>query len=434
MKEKRKGKTRRFLSPRLWGIIRVFCLAAGLVAVYQLEIVDLRAQSGHVPIIWNFQNVSIVLTATLFIGIILPTRLKRPSDFFTFFYGFIILVPYAVFHALRGPLAISEFLLYFCLLILPLLLIQFSTKFIKKIQLPKIRIPYILTNSKIIYILMVISLLGIVLAFANAPASAGFGINDVYTRRLEGRLTYPAGTLRAYLNMMIVNGIAPFLAFYAGWRLKIAPLLFSLFCVLIFYYLIGLKAPVFFAALTCLLGFLIRHRKMHRIAFWFNAILLLIFCIFVFEFALTNYSYAADYFIERVFVTPADVLTAYFDFLFKSLPSLWSPWTGSHGDLSITYLIGKLYFRNAQANVNTNTFIYDLAARGWLKYFFTVCLVSGIFVFLDAAYRQNRNKLFFCIAFLFSLIILEQAATTALVSSGIGLLVVLTTFSHDKNN
>lgn len=446
--EKRRDGTHRFLTPRLWTIISIFCLAAGLMAAYQLEIVDLRAHAGHAPIAWTLKNVSLATAATLLVALLLPTRLKKPSDFFTFFYGIIIMVPYSVFHALRAPVAVSEFLLYFCLLILPLLLIKFSTKIVRKIRLRKIRIPYIYTNQKMIYILMTISLLGIVLAFTNAPASAGFGISDVYTRRLEGRLAYPAGTLRAYLNMMIVNGIAPLLAFYAGWRFKVIPLVFSLFCVLSFYYLIGLKAPVFFAALTCLLGFLAQHHKIYRVTFWFNGVLLLVFCIFIFELVLTNYSYTADYFIRRVFVIPAEVLTAYFDFLFKSQPSLWSQQLGSQGDIPVTYLIGKLYFNNPEANVNTNTFILDLAEHGWIKYFFTLCLVSSVFVFFDTVYRQNCNKLFFCIALIFTLLILEQAATTALLSSGIGVLAILfyftkpdaiiepdkTSTAHDQNH
>jgi len=65
--------------------------------------------------------------------------------------------------------------------------------------------------------LVVLALLVVVVsAAAKTPASAGFGIDLSYDRRLEGREIYAAGSWLAYGLSMAMNGLTPYLAFRAG--------------------------------------------------------------------------------------------------------------------------------------------------------------------------------------------------------------------------
>ena len=62
-------------------------------------------------------------------------------------------------------------------------------------------------------------------------------------------------------------------------------------------------------------------------------------------------------------------------------------------------------------------------------YALAILLVGCVFALLDATYACRRNpELLFC-GFSYAILLNAQAATTALVSSGIGFLVILVIFS-----
>lgn len=64
-------------------------------------------------------------------------------------------------------------------------------------------------------------------------------------------------------------------------------------------------------------------------------------------------------------------------------------------------------------------------AGTWASYVFNVIVVSVVFLVLDAFYKSEKNQAFLYIGFVYSALLTEQAATTALVSSGIGFLIVM---------
>jgi hypothetical protein len=117
------------------------------------------------------------------------------------------------------------------------------------------------------------------------------------------------------------------------------------------------------------------------------------------------------------------------ELLFEDGGNLWSPMSGIKSDLGATFLIGLLFEGNMNANVNTNAFTIALANGGYPLYFATTVLVGSFMKLLDALYEANGNAGYMYLSFIYSFLLVEQSATTALVSSGVALLLVLVMLS-----
>ena len=78
-----------------------------------------------------------------------------------------------------------------------------------------------------------------------------------------------------------------------------------------------------------------------------------------------------------------------------------------------------------ESNANTNAFFYQFAARGLIGYIYALIWVPLILVVFDRLYRSSRNPSYLFLGFLYGLLVIEQAYTVALVSSGVGVLFVL---------
>ena len=193
----------------------------------------------------------------------------------------------------------------------------------------------------------------------------------------------------------------------------------------VFFFSIGVKAPLAFAGLAYFVGLGVRYG---RLTIFFDAVVfltILLFLGFAIEFSLYQYSEIAEYFFRRVFTIPGFDMQHYMELMFKSGDALWSPWFGVNSDLSPTFLVGAIFFGNVQWNVNTNAFIYALAAGGVPGYLVTIGLVGGFLKLLDSLYAASGNAGYLYLGFLYSILVAEQAATTALASSGVALLFIL---------
>jgi hypothetical protein len=142
-----------------------------------------------------------------------------------------------------------------------------------------------------------------------------------------------------------------------------------------------------------------------------------------------DYSIIADYGFRRLFSVQAQIQGYYLDFLMLNTQPFWSFLSGVHDQLfSAGYYIGFNYMGNQDSNANTNAFLHAFVANGILGYFVAIIFVSVFFVILDCLYRSTRNPTFILLGFIYGYLIIEQAFTTAMISSGVGLLFLLTFF------
>lgn len=402
----------------------LFLLAAGLLMAYDLQLAETNEYMGYRTFSIDLPYVISSVTAIFIIGMLMPTAIRRPSDFFIFLYGLFVLLPYATLFPIRNPIELQDFMLFFSALAGPFFAVR-----IVSVAVPPLRAPGLITQKTLVILLALLCITGVCLALSTPPASAGFDLATAYERRIQGRDIFSAGTPLAYLNAAIVNGFAPLLAFVAGWQRRAWLLAFSLFCGFAFFYLLGLKAPLLFIAVASVIGYSARIEKVHGMVRNIYILMLGAFVLFLFEYLLFGYSLIGDYFIRRAFSVPAWLSSAYFEFMASGSTPAWLPLQGISSTEPITFLVGEGFLGFPGLNANTNAFIYQLAAGGIPTYVLTILLVTFVFALLDATYKCKQNPTLVYLGFSYAILLTEQAATTALVSSGIGMLVILVIFS-----
>jgi len=429
------GLGRPALFARVFLLVNLLLLVVAILAVYEMQIADDNAYLGYRHVGTDPQQLLLLVASVLVAGALLPVEIRRPSDFLSLFHILFVVLPYVALFPIGGPVAAAQYWLNFATLLVPLLVVRLGTA-----SAIGLRMPSPMSYGSLELAIVALCVLGTAYAFLHAPSSAGIDLASTYDRRIEGREIFQAGTPAAYLNAAIVNGFAPTAAFLGGWRRRNWLLFVALASGAAFYYVIGLKAPIFYVGLAYLVGYAIRMGAVGRfVAVLLGLLWLALLAAFV-EYVASGYSYVADYFLRRVFAVPSFLMAAYFEFMFQDPFSGWRPELGFHAAEGITYFVGAAYLGVSGANANTNAFLYQLAAGGLPGYLVTTLLVSGVFAYLDAAYRAGRNAGFAFLGFLYAALLVEQAATTALASSGIGALILLVSLTrargrpHDSSN
>ncbi len=396
-------------------------LSFAILVAFKLQLVEMYGYMGFQPFETDLRYIFITALSVIIISALMPATIRRPSDFFSFLFGLFVALPYMVLHPIGGAVESLGFITNLFLLLIPIL----SVRLCALLACP-IRTPIVLTQEKVINVVLIVCFFGTCWSVLNAPSTAGFDMGLSYERRIEGRETFPGGTFVAYLNSIVVNGLAPFIAFLGGARKQYWLSVFALACGISFFYILGLKAPVFYIFIASIMGCLSRDSKIKGVPKIFMYLLLGSFLLAALEVVIFfDYSLVVDYFHRRVFSIPPFVLSGYFDLMFIDPSSGWSLLYGLNPPEGITFLVGEKYFGNPNTNANTNAFILQLAAGGLLPYLLTISLVSVIFCFLDSIFLSRRDPVQLYIGFSYAILLLEQSATTALVSSGVAVLIFL---------
>jgi len=226
----------------------------------------------------------------------------------------------------------------------------------------------------------------------------------------------------AYAMSITVNGIAPFLAFKVGRNKQWSWILLVMIIPVAFYYFLGLKAPVMYALLAFMFGISVAYNKQRFIPHYMFLMIIIMFMIFLIEFAASGYSLMGEYTFRRYFVVNGRDVGRYMEMMFGNYG--WSLLDGIHYSKGVTYLIGKIYYTE-NSNVDTNALIYAMASGGIFLYVIIVLLIGFYYVMIDAYYKKYGGPEFLFLGVFYGLIISEQSATTALASSGYLLLLVM---------
>lgn len=393
-----------------------------LLSTYIVQLVDANLRNGWHP--WAFS-----VEGCIGIGIYLPliiwitARLQgEPSDLFRLFVCAIPLVSLLLLNSVVGDLPGGAILAGSALLLGPLLLLELLDRLMPAIKgLPLIKPAYIE--------LMVVGLLlcAVLTGALHAPTSAGFGMNDSFIRRFEGRELYAPSSMRAYTLAICMNGLAPYLAFRAVLNRRWPLLALAAAVAFFFFWLIGVKAPSAYVVGACLLGYLIRKNKLNRVAAYFLYLVIALWVVVVVEWCLFDqYSYIADYVFRRLFPIQALDQGYYLKFIFSDKTIPWSWLQGAlEPGFQATYYIGEHYGGNVKSNSNTNAFLYAVMAKGIGGYLAAAGFVALFLVVLNRLWASTRNPSYLFLGFLYGLLVIEQAYTVAMVSSGVGLLFVL---------
>ena len=396
-----------------------------LVLIYILKLADLNAYMGYFQYEFNVIVIAVNILLVCFLVFFIPKSFSKPSDTFIFLYFIFVIFPYFVFYSIRREEIDLHYYVELVIIAVPFFLCPLFSYLLSKICL---NIPWLISEKKAILTITIFSFLGVVMALSSPTPSAGFDIDTLYVRRLEGRQIFTTGSVQAYINGMIMNGFSPLLAFYAFWKLKVQYFLVSILCWLIFFYLIGVKAPLLYILMSSVLGLLVRWKLTKHFFTLFITGVLIILIFSLVEIICFDYSYVADYLVRRAFTVPPYIVSAFFDFMWEHGMGQWSLFFGVNSTLPVTFVVGEQFLGMPNLNANTNAFVYALGGGGIKLFYFTVVLVCLVFSMLDIKFQKINNPIILYTALLYSVLILEQSATTALVSSGLGILVILAIF------
>ena len=382
--------------------------------------------------ILRLENISIFIFLSFLVTILLPKDNIKPSSIFIGIYLIFVIMWNISLFSVAGKLDYIETIFKIYILIFPVIFLYIIKYFIYNDFLYKILFPYI--NAKkfnIIALILILVTAGILGYFVMGGGS--FDFNSSYVRRMAGRENFGTGTLYSYLFAMSLNGIAPILAFIGLYRRNIYLVVISLFFSIFAFWLIGTKAPMFYVVLMGILGYLVSINREKNILSFFLLALLFINILSLLEYLIFDFSIIADIFTRRAIAVVTQNQSYFIDFFFQH-NSISDFLFGTHQDKPITFVIGELYYDSQTANINTNTFLYTLLQKGFYGYLISIVVISLFFLLLDVFYEKYKIKEILAIAIMYSLLLCEQAYTTAFISSGIALIFILLVLFRRTNH
>lgn len=402
-----------------------------LIATYVFQISETNAYTGLIPISISFVNICYLVAVILFAVIVEMYLVGNPSDFFISLYVTVVLISLATFYNVSGYISDEALLYWFFILALPIVSILIFENFI-----PVISFRGVFSQVYIDKIISTVLILALIVSYFNRPESAGFSIEDAYTRRLDGRDVYKSGSLLAYLLAMSMNGFTPYLAFKGMSEKRKMPAILALLCAVYFFWILGIKTPLALVFVSFLLAYLLRKNKLRYFTSYLLVTIILFFIFVVIEWYINDgFSLVAEFFFRRVFVLQAQLMGCYFDFINSYKNFNWNYIFGSWDkSFLVTYHIGYEYFGSLNANANTNAFIYALASKGLMSYTMSVFFVSFFFSLLNKLYLGTNNPSYIFIGFLYGYLIIEQSFTTALASSGVGILFLFSILANNSTD
>jgi hypothetical protein len=368
--------------------------------------------------------VFVLLLTVIFGSYLFGIKYKKPSDYFLLLYGMIVVIPYGVMHNLFNGGEVEIFANWVVIL-LPFLSVLALCNL--ELKLPKVSI---VSPDKLLRFILALAAIVVVCLLVNPPSTASFSLLDSYTRRLEARDVYGGETLSAYMSGIVMNGVLPLIVFFGVLRRDAIYIAAGVLFYAGVYYIYGVKAPVMYMLFSGVFAYYLR--RPNGSAIFYNSIYYIFVSMFVLawvEFCLFDYSFVEDYLIRRIYYVGVYLVGAYFDALSMQDFS-WA--IGLAVEKSPSIYIGEDFLGLPGANANTNTFLYFLLQYGLPGYFFSIGLVSGFLFLLNSL--RFRSDIFAYLSLMYAVLILEQSATTALLSSGVGVMFLLFYFSRNNKS
>ncbi len=413
--------------------INILLLFLGLIYIYIVQLQPENEYFGYRELSCDIVYYLWVLIFSIITILLLPKKFDRPSSFFIMFHALFVVFPFIVLPNSGSDRSPFSFFWMWLVLVFPIVLIVISNKI--KIKVNIIASINKLTSYPKSYLLVfLICAFVTCIAFINAPLSSSFDIGTSYIRRLEGRDAYPTGSFTAYANSIVMNGLGPLLAFWAGVNRSIKQFIIPTGIWLAYYYLLGIKAPLLMMALSFFVGYYCSQDKLSKTFSYLVFILMMILLTSVIEIFFFDYSYISDYFIRRAFTVPPFLISIYGDFITQNYyGGSWSFFLGYNSDTPISFVIGEHFMGMIGLNANTNAFLVAFASGGLFLYSLICLILLFYYMVVDGVYKINKSpSMLFC-GFIFGILLIEQSATTVLLSSGVIFVLLLSLFLSEQS-
>lgn len=405
--------------------LTLLTLASWILYVYQFA--DTNAYTGIVPLplhrvdYWWLMALWLVVLAAL-----MPARPSRPSDVFLVLYIIGCCLWPAAYWPAVGLLDTGAAATLAAIMVLPAAAVHLTRSLAPRDHATSSSPLAVFRRRYLLVATMGLVACAAVLSYRLAGDAGGFSLDEATARRLQGRETFSGAALPAYLLQMSANGLAPFLAFLGAlrrsWLAVVAALAFALLC----FWLLGLKSPVAYVFVLTGLGWLVRRGQIARGTILITGLLGFLMAFSIIEMLYFDVSVVAEFLIRRMTLV-SSVIQAYFmDALGRvSGLSLLGSGFDLMGHATPEYYIGATYMGSDLTNANTNAYLHELAVRGVLGYVAVTLGTCLLLAWCDRMWRNDHRPDGFAFATVLAILVVEQAFTTALVSSGLALCMVL---------
>jgi hypothetical protein len=394
-----------------------------IVTTYIFQNRENNIDKGWLKLQYTCESITVLIISLILINYIMMRSKENPSDIYSLFLCNITTISFVFFNSIIGVLPVGAVASGVFLLLFPFFLISLINKIIPELNYKIVHTAKIETDIVIILFLII----SVYIILEKYPENVGFGLNNSHIRRIEARSIYLPKAFNSYILSISINGFVPYLAFRAGLKNNLIFFISSIIFAIFFYWLIGVKAQFFYVALSFILGYLISANKFKFINNYFIYGVIVCWIIILIEWSFWGkYSYVADYLFRRIFPVQALDQVYYIKFLFSQKNISWDFINGLQSDnISISFYIGNLFTGNINSNTNTNALISSIASGGIIGYMKTASFISVMLVILDRLWKISKNPSYLFLGFLFGILLIEQAYTVVMVSSGVGLLLLI---------
>jgi hypothetical protein len=405
---------------RAWLVLVL--LSACALALYVGQFEDTNAYIGIVairpggePVYWLLAALWLWVAAMLF-----PWRVRGPADLFLSFYLIGTALWSATYWPATGLIGESGAVALAVLLLLPALVVSGARWLAWNVRLALPAMTAMLPERVLIPALCGTLGIAALLGYRVAGADAGFDVAEAFLRRLGGRDTFAGNALAAYLMQMSMNGLAPFLAFLGGLRRSKTAMLTALAFAVFGFWLLAAKAPILNVVILALIGTLVRAGRVSRFSTWLLIGLGAVLLLAIAEMFASEMSLIAEFGVRRAVLVSSTIQVYFFDAL--SQTGLWSLLDGgvnTAGYASPEYFIGATYLGHEETNANTNAFLHQFATGGVFGYLAVVAGTAAFLFYVELRFVRLGRRDGFALSAMLGILMIEQALTTALVSSGV---------------
>lgn len=412
------------------GVLAVTMLTAAAMVLYELQFAETNAYLGIGPLAPAMGGAGYWLLLGLWlasVGLLFPVEVRTPSDIFLLLYLLGCTLWSASYWPGPGRIGIAEASFLWVVLVLPALAIVLARGSRRRHRSPRWRpMPFALPSRHLIPAIVGLLALSALLGYQTAGADAGFDFDEAVLRRLSGRDSFGGNAVAAYLLQMSVNGLAPYLAFLGGLRKSRIALGCAMGFAVFGFWLLGLKAPVLNVIVLATLGLLLRNGRIKAFPRWLVGALGVVLVAAIVELGIFGESLIAEFGVRRVILVSSMIQVYFIDALSSTgLASFLFSGLDLGGNTTAEFYIGATYFDNEATNANTNAFLHEIAAHGFLAYALVVAGAAGFIAWCDRSFLSGGRRDGFAFAAILGILLVEQAFTTALVSSGVLLCLLL---------
>jgi len=411
--------------------LMIFGVPIFALLLYDFQLFEENKNTGIASINADAWFFAIYVLWTVVLAALYPSAVKRPADIFPTFYIPIVCLCGSVYWNNTGLMNELSAFLMLAILISPVVVMKIMSRISFSFHVYPIKIK-LYSDKNLPKIFLFIISMAIVFGYTINGDAGGFDMSTSYDRRMVGRITFADHTFARYLFDNAMNGVLPIFAFIAGRKKSLINFLLAILFALFNFWLLGTKATFFYITVMFFIGMICRVKKQDKLPFYFSVAIMMLFAVAMAECLVNGRSIIADYIIRRVFMTGVQIQTYYMDAIFNGPDFPLFFITGIQSDLLPTFFIGETYFGSADTNANTNAFFYAIGRSGIPGLLFCLVFVCVFFFVLDKIYKKTGSANAIGMASLYTLFLLEQAFTTAFVSSGIFLCFILVLLARNQ--